>query len=66
MQDKDFEYGTLPSLMKVKALQEKENKAALEDKIRRQSSALRPGHAGGARGEDQDSDEKVENARKIN
>ena len=32
--------------MKVKALQEKENKAALEDKIRRQSSAIKPGHAG--------------------
>jgi hypothetical protein len=28
--DKDFEYGTLPSLMKLKALQEKEIKAAHE------------------------------------
>lgn len=33
--NKDFEYGTLPSLMKLKAIQEKEMKAAQENRIKK-------------------------------
>lgn len=33
--NKDFEYGTLPSLMKLKALQEKESKAAIESRMKK-------------------------------
>lgn len=33
--NKDFEYGTLPSLMKLKAFQEKESQAAIENRLRK-------------------------------
>jgi mannose/fructose/N-acetylgalactosamine-specific phosphotransferase system component IID len=38
-QSKDFAYGTLPSLMKVKALQEKERQSAMESRLKRNNAS---------------------------
>jgi hypothetical protein len=37
--NKDFEYGTLPSLMKLKALQEKESQVAIESRLKRNNAS---------------------------
>lgn len=55
--DKDFEYGTLPGLLKLKALQEKEIKAAIESKLRRGNNMV---------DFDQDADQTIINAKKLN
>jgi spore germination cell wall hydrolase CwlJ-like protein len=62
--NKDFEYGTLPSLMKLKALQEKESMAAQENRQKKMN--ITSERDGSETLPDEEVEEKQESAKQIN
>jgi spore germination cell wall hydrolase CwlJ-like protein len=62
--NKDFEYGTLPSLMKLKALQEKESMAAQENRQKKMNITCE--RDGSETLPDEEVEEKQESAKQIN
>lgn len=74
--NKDFEYGTLPSLLKLKALQEKESQMAHENRMKKVNQSIEGGGQGlrsSIKGDgdmimmtENDVEESEESARQIN
>ncbi len=61
--NKDFEYGTLPSLMKLKAIQEKEMRVAQDNRNKKNNMSAAASYA---QAEEIDSEENIEAALKLN